>query len=284
VRGYNPEHRGRASFHPLLAFEARSRLWLQGTWRRGDRSPIGPPGEAEALVDAALQALPEGTSKIFVRGDAGFFAERFFKHLEARGIGYVVSARGKVPKTLDFAALRYEEDGRGVAYAEWTGHHHGWEKDRRFLIVRRRYEVPSGPRQGTLFPEPEFEFTAFVTNRKTSIRSLVRFYNHRAEIEQRIAELRSDMGLGAVAGTQFAVNWINFLVTQHAYNLLHALKLLAFPPRYHRHEAATIRRLFLHLPARILRHGRRLLLRFQKGLTIAHDWTRAIGRLQPGTS
>ncbi len=66
----------------------------------------------------------------------------------------------------------------------------GWNRARRFVVVRRESKASVG---GKLFEWPEYTFRVFVTSLSAAPEEIWRDYNHRADRENRIAELKHDL-------------------------------------------------------------------------------------------
>lgn len=89
ARGYNPNRRGRASHHPLLAFVAEARLvanfWLRpGNTHSANNLPQFLASTLHHLGDKAVGLL---------RADSGFFDEAILSELEGQRIPHIIAAR-----------------------------------------------------------------------------------------------------------------------------------------------------------------------------------------------
>src|SRR5881275_752329 len=69
-KGYNPQHRGKKSFQPILTFLAETREYVGGELRKGDR-PTGK--QIGAHLDSVFAALPETVERVYGRADSGFY-------------------------------------------------------------------------------------------------------------------------------------------------------------------------------------------------------------------
>src|SRR6266481_6387192 len=69
-KGYNPKHRGKKSYQPILTFLAETREYLGGELRKGDR----PTGKQIAThLEGVFAALPETVERVYARADSGFY-------------------------------------------------------------------------------------------------------------------------------------------------------------------------------------------------------------------
>ena len=135
-RGYNPKKPGRASHHPLLAVLGEAYFVLHGWLRSGNcRSSRG-------VVEFLKEALARlgGRQRIrVVRADSGFFDQELLSFLEERELPYIIV--GRMTKWLRREAARVSQwDELDENYS--TGEFHlqlfGWDRARRFVVVRER--------------------------------------------------------------------------------------------------------------------------------------------------
>lgn len=64
-KGYNPQHRGKKSYQPILTFLAETREYVGGELRKGDR-PTGK--QIGAHLDSVFAALPESVERVYAGG------------------------------------------------------------------------------------------------------------------------------------------------------------------------------------------------------------------------
>jgi hypothetical protein len=69
-RGYNPKHKGKPSYQPILTFLAETKEYVAGALHNGDR-PDGK--QIAAHFGSVAAALPAGVKTVFARADAGFY-------------------------------------------------------------------------------------------------------------------------------------------------------------------------------------------------------------------
>ena len=68
----------------------------------------------------------------------------------------------------------------------------GWDRERRFVVVREELRETKRALGRKLLEDPGYPFRVFVTNRAEAPEEIWRHYNQRAGIEQRLEELPSD--------------------------------------------------------------------------------------------
>jgi hypothetical protein len=142
MKGYNPGRPGRLSHHPLLAVLAESHFVMHG-WLRSGNTGTGR-GVTEFLKETLALWGDRGLLRV-VRADAGFFDKELFTFLEERRIAYIVVARltkwvkREVTRIVDWRDL--DED---YAVGECAIQLMGWDKPRRFVVVRERFQSGGG--------------------------------------------------------------------------------------------------------------------------------------------
>lgn len=222
LKGHNPRKHGRPSHHPILAMLAGSKRILHAWLRSGN---TGTARGAEAFLDEALHRLPPHTRVQTVRADSGFFISGFLTHLEVRGLKYAVAARMQPPIHKAIAGLQgWRPFGRGVEVCELPWQPFRWAAPRRLVVVRELLRERPDAAGRRLFDLPGYTVHAVVTNLSLAPEEVWRFYNGRADCENRIKELKLDFAadgfcLRSFQGTE-AVLQLNGLL----FNLLAAFK------------------------------------------------------------
>jgi hypothetical protein len=217
-KGYNPKKPGRGSHHPLLAVLGEAHFILHGWLRSGNtRADTG-------VVEFLKEALAKLESLEWirrVRADAGFFAEELLQYLEERKLGYIVVAR--LTSWLKREAARVQHWralDESYAVGEFRLKLLGWDRERRFVVVRERI-LERKPAVGRkLFEVPGYTFRIFVTNLADLPEEVWRDYNQRACLEQRIEELKSDLAADDFCLKEFFATEAAFLSILMLFNLL----------------------------------------------------------------
>lgn len=256
--GYNPQKRGRPSYHPLLCFEGNTKDYWHGELRAGD---VHTAHGARSLLQACFAKRADSRQRVIVRADKGFFDGALVQWLETHRAHFVIVARLTAPIKRKLGALRYHRASRGVEAAEFNYQPHGWPHSFRFAVIRRpQPEEPSA--QLTLFKLGRYHYQVFVTNLGLQPLNLWRFYNDRAGIELIIRQLKGDYALGAIPTRHFFANETHFHLLLLAYNLVNWFKRLCLPPELQNATLQTLRSRILLMPAQLIRaHNRpRLML------------------------
>nr|HQG67901.1 transposase [Paludibacteraceae bacterium] len=88
-KGYNPQKRGRASHHPLIAFVADLKLVANMWLRSGDTSSAN---NFLSFLEDTLSKLKNKTIGL-IRMDSGFFQTEILDYLEEKAMDYIVAVK-----------------------------------------------------------------------------------------------------------------------------------------------------------------------------------------------
>lgn len=256
LKGHNPRKHGRPSHHPLLAVLSEAHFLLHGWLRSGNC------GSSRGVVEFLKEALAlwGQRQKIrLLRADSGFFDDLLLLFLEQRRLPYIVVAR--LTQWVKRAAQRVEHwtplDDH-FATGEFRLQLHGWTTERRFVVLRERVREDRDSVGRKLIDVPGYTFRIFVTSCQEAPEEIWRDYNRRADMENRIAELKRDLGADGFCLKEFFATEAAFRAVLLLFNLLAEFQRAAGLPGYR--EPATIRTQVLTCGAILGRAGRRLVL------------------------
>jgi len=264
-KSYNPQHKGKKSYQPMLTFIAETREYLWGGLRNGDR-PSGK--EIARHIEAAVKALPAVVNRILARADSGFYCWEAVEAYENAKCKFILVARktSRLLEELNAANWKPAPDTDADEQCEFYYQPDGWGKAYRFLALR--YAAPpevkdeGKPEQYQLFATAQYVYRVFVTNMDDPLAESVYFYGQRGSAENLIKEANNDAGLAAHPSKLFVTNQNHFQVAMLAYNLNCWLMLFN---RDATETAATLchttlataRLRFLFVAAKIWRHAGR---------------------------
>jgi hypothetical protein len=257
LKGYNPRKHGRPSHHPLLAMLAEAKLVLHAWLRSGNTASARG---VKAFLAETLARLPAEFRLYAVRADSGFFLSELLEELERRALPYVIAVRMNPLLRRAVAAIgQWQPFAPGLEAGETTYCAHGWSAPRRLVVVRELLDERPEARGRKLLEVPGYTFHVLVTTLGHDPMATWRFYNSRAESENRIKELKEDFGadgfcLQSFDGTEAAFRLICFL-----FNLIAEFKreVIQDPaPRL-----STLRTQVLVIGALLGREGRHTVLR-----------------------
>ena len=257
--GYNPHKHGRASYHPLLAFEGATGLSLNATLRPGNTTSMT---DAVAFIQETLAMYP--ALERLARLDKGFDSNEIMEVFEEEKAGYVIKMRCLSvlgAAILEIPRKRWkrisEEDGE----AEITVFRYkasSWSRPRRVVVVRRMTDEGS---QRSFWDEWGYSYSAYVTDLNWTPLDIYRFYNHRGNAENLIKEGKYGFGIDQIPTGDFFPNWANLLLKLIAYNIMSLFQKALMPNASSRLTAVTFRRLFVTIPAQLVHRGGRWILK-----------------------
>lgn len=158
--------------------------------------------------------------------------------LEQRGLSYIVLARlTRWLKREAAGVTQWRALDEHYAAGEFSLQLFGWKRPRRFVVLREqlRAERPSLGRK--LLDVPGYTFRVFVTNVALPPEEIWRDYNRRADMENRIAELKHDLTADDFCLREFFATEAAFRSILLLFNLLGefqrpaASPVIAGPPR-----------------------------------------------------
>jgi hypothetical protein len=276
--GPNPHKPGRPSYHPLIARDRLSDLIVHHVLRPGSAgTAAGIVPFLRQTLDIVTQGKPDRT--ILCRLDSGFESNEVMQLLERRDVGYVIKMRPTFSVTSNLFGLgakawrRVEFDGDGeIQVADLTCQRKDWAQPRRMVVMRKR---EMDRLQGHLFDRFGWSYSFFVTDRDWAPEDVARFYDKRADVERTVCEAKYDLSIGHVPTSNFAANAADLAIKVLARNLLvlyrdRGLKLKT------RFRIATLRRRFILIAGRLVRHAGQFLLRLSP-----HTPLRAIAAAHP---
>ena len=188
--------------------------WLRSGNTRADSGVVEFLKEALAKLESL-----EWTRR--VRADSGFFAEELLKYLEELKLSYIVVAR--LTPWLKREATRVKEwRALDATYSvgEFQLKLFGWDRARRFVVVREEMQEGKRSLGRKLFEVPGYTFRLFVTDLADPPEEIWRDYNQRARVEQRIEELKSDLAADDFCLKEFFATEAAFLSILMLFNLL----------------------------------------------------------------
>jgi hypothetical protein len=261
LKGYNPRRPGRVSHHPLVAVLAESHFIMHG-WMRSGNCGTGR-GVTEFLKEALALWGERGALRV-VRADAGFFDNELLTFLEDRKIPYIVAARfTKYVKREVTRIVAWRELDENYAVGECQVKLMGWSQTRRFAVVRERVR-DSKPAVGKkLIDLPEYTFRVFVTSKSEPPEEIWRDYNHRADMENRIAELKHDLGADRFCLKDFHATDAVFRSVLLLFNLLSEFRRASGMPAHK--EPGTLRSQVFLCGAELKQEGEEIILALSTG-------------------
>ncbi len=254
-RGYNPKHRGKKSYQPILSFISETGEYITGRQRSGDNLT----GEEIARhIHEAFASLPPQVKRVRSRADAGLYCKEAVEAYKQEEAEFIIVAQktSRLKHKLNNVRWERAKDTEGVT--EFFYQPVGWAVPERFVSVRfKKEEEPQ--EQYQLFETEQYTYRVFVTNIKGSPLRLMNFYDGRADAENLIKEANNDAGVASVPSRNFIANMNFFLLAMLAYNFNRWLMLFNVEEGevYKRTMLSTARLKYIFLAAKIISHSGR---------------------------
>lgn len=256
LKGHNPRKHGRPSHHPLLAVLSEAHFLRHGWLRSGN---CGSSRGAQEFLKEALALWGQRQKIRLLRADSGFFDDRLLSFLEQRRLPYIVVARlTKWVKRAAQDVTQWSALDDYFAVGEFRLKLLGWDVERRFVVVREQLREERESVGRRLIDVPGYTFRVFVTSWMEPPSEIWRGYNRRADMENRIAELKHDLGADGFCLKQFHSTEAAFRAVLLLFNLLSEFQRAAGLPSYR--EPATLRTQILTCGAILGRSGRKLVV------------------------
>jgi len=294
-------HAGQLAYCPFAAFWAERGRCLASELHPGNMGRLASRDSA-AIARRAIGLLPKGHGAVSFRVDAGFYGVRLMKELRAMGATFTASVRRT--SAMWSALERIEEadwtpaiEMAGAEVAETTYAPRRWEGEPLRLLVRR-VALRAGEislhararRKRTLHPDqlalveagegPErlYAYSFILTDRGEDALFLEHHHRHRVQIEERIREAKLGAALRRFPSGSLEANRTWMFCALLAVNLaamvcdlspLAGASGMAPQGAPLRRAAKTLRRVLFGIPARVIRSGRRTILRLPAGFRYA---------------
>jgi len=264
--GYNPKKKGQPSYHPLFCFIDETRECFHNWFRCG--SAYSANGSVDFMKEC-LARLPKRVWKIFVRADSAFFDGALLDLLESVGAKYLIKVKMKdLEKKLSGKNWAKVKNQPGVDATEFVYQCHGWKKARRFVAVRKLVSVET---EGLLIPKLTYDYFCYVVNESYTPWEAHKKYAKRATSENWIEWCKNQLAAGTIRTDDFWATSAIFQTCIMAYNLLCWMMLL-HQRKHLSEEPGTIRRWFIHTPAKLIHRARRYILTLPINYVFKDRW------------
>jgi hypothetical protein len=288
---------GDMSYAPHIAFWAQRGRALTAELVGGNQERLSG-GECAKLASRAIGLLPAGHGPVTFRIDSAYYAIELLHRLRRERSRFTVSlprsqAMWAALERIDESAWGDALEMAGAQVAEITYRPGGWKHEPLRLIVRRvpftaeRIARLKGSRRlKTIHPEQlqmaldgeldsVYGYSFILTDIPHQHTAWVEhFHRHRAQIEERLKDTKTGQALRHLPSGDINANRVWLTAAMLAVNLTAWCCDLSpaagasgqaeknTPLRRHAH---TLRRILFNVPARIIRTGRRIILRLPAG-------------------
>jgi hypothetical protein len=239
-RGYNPRKHGRPSQHPLIAFISELKVAANGWLRPGNTFSSNNMANFLEETFSLLGRMEVG----LIRADNGFFSEKSLNFFEEKGLSYIVAAKftNQIKKIL-INGLRFVPIHAGIEIAEFTYKAMGWQRARKFTVVKKNIEIYpiAAGKELVLFPEEvdrkAYRYSIVVTNLELPAVHIWEMYRKRSDSENRIKELKYDFAIRGFSSQKFYATEAAFRFALVAYNVMALFRQIALKDKKARRMA-----------------------------------------------
>lgn len=247
VKGYNPNHPGRKSYHPLIITEGHRGDCLAGMLRAGNAHTADG---VDALIARVRTLLPHRRN-LRLRADCGFYRGEFIADIR-QDMRYAVVAKMTNPIKNAVTGRQYRKISRKFSTASFHYQPHGWDRKEQFAILRRK--LPQGEaEQATLFTLDTYAYSVIVSNLPLTPYGIFEFYGDRMGMERIIRMLKDDYPFGSAPTADFQANAMYAELSMLAYNLITWFKRLCLPDDWQSFTLPTIRHKLLMIPGEFVK-------------------------------
>jgi len=268
-RNARMSYKGERGYMPMLAFWEELGVVVHDDFRNGNASP---GSDALSFLEETLAQLPPEVTAVQVRSDSAWYQARLLDYCQSKGHSFCIGADQDeaVKKTMmaidehewtriDLCSDPADSEPYVREFACETVHTlNKCPKAYRFIVIRKE-------RQQDDLEYGPYAYSAIITNMDLPLQEQIAWYRQRGQCENQIKELKWDFELRVLPSGDFFVNAAYLRIITLAYNLFVALKTLELPETYSRLRLKTLSFRLLSIPALVIRHARRLILKLPRG-------------------
>lgn len=275
VKGYNPEHKGKKSYHPLICTEAHFQDCLGGELRYGNTDTADGVGE---MLDSVLTIIPSIARDVRVRADAGFYDGDFVAKLSQNNCKFVLVAVRTKPLQMKILNQKYAPVNQIQATTEFQYQPMNWGKSCRFVVLREEL-TEHKKQQLQLFTMEKYSYRLLVTNLNLTPLAVFHFYDGRAGLERIVRILKEDYPFAKALTNNFAANALYAELSLLAYNIVIWFQRLCLPDDWQSYTVSTLRHRLLLIPGVFTRTGNRPELKLPKNCLYQDVFENALGKI-----
>lgn len=265
--GFNG-HFGKNCFHPLNAFTSDGDC-LGVKLRPGNRH------SAEGVLDLLDPIVRRYRSRFilfWLRGDAAFGAPEVYEYCEGERVTYFIRlpSNGVLSRLIDQYLTRPvgrpAKNGIQIRLVDFRYQAQTWERELRVVAKSEWHD-------GELFPRIGF----IATNSKLPAAKIVKVYNGRGDVENRIKERKNTLRRDKTSCHRFAANQARLLMGVLAYKLLHMLRQFYLMGEEVKRSMEWLIKRLIKVGAKVAYHGRRWQVHVASAFPLAHHYRTVFG-------
>ena len=256
-------------FMPMVGHIAQTGQIVAVDFRQGN---VPPNKDNLAFIKQCQQSLPKGIRLDALRIDSAGYQTGIIQYCDEQGIDYAIRAKSSASMREQIASIKESDwqpllnhqgkvvKGEAVCRTSFCI----GDYDKAFTLVIQRKAI-EGQTDLEFASEDDTDeasingyiYRAIATNRNSlSDSDIVHWYNQRAEdSENRIKELKLDLGGDTLPCSDFKANALYFLITALSYNVFALMRAL-LPGKLSSHRMITIRWRLYAIAAKVVKTGR----------------------------
>ena len=261
-------HFGKNCFHPLFAFTSDGDC-LGAQLRPGN---VHSADGILELLDPIVKRYRSRFILFWLRGDAAFAQPEVYEYCERERITYFIRlpANQVLHRMIDAHLTRPvgrpPKSGIQIKLVDFRYQAKTWDRARR-VIAKIEWHA------GELFPRIGF----IVTNSRLSAGKVVKVYNGRGDVENRIKEGKNTLRWDKTSCQRFAANQARLLMGVLAYNLLHMLREFYLKGEEVKRSMEWLIKRLIKIGAKVAYHGRRWYVHVASAFPLAHHYRAVFG-------
>jgi len=264
-KGYNPRYKGRKSYCLKTCTIEDLNLVVYIDLCPGDNVSAT---DFPLFFRNSINALPSNWVVKETKLDKGYFSEEVVKLMEDNCLEYTIAAKKHTPLKAhikDQLEVSFDDvESERYKAVETFFRPDSWSAPRRFIIARVLDKRMKKNNQGELFPELYYREQALVTNKESSPIQTYYEYNQRAGCENINKELQYGFDLTKAPSLKYEANAAHAWLAIIGYNLILAMKLMVLPESWKNKTIASLRRLFIQIPGRLVNLAGKAIMKLSK--------------------
>jgi hypothetical protein len=250
-------------FHPLFAFSSDGTC-LAARLRPGN---VHSANGSLSMLEGLTRRHRHRARHLWFRADAAFAKPEHYEHCEANGVTYFIRLpanailKEHIEPDLHRPVGRPPKHRPQVRIVEFEYLAKKWAKPRR-VVCKIEWHA------GELFPRVGF----IVTNSKLSPEKVVRVYNGRGDVENRIKEGKLTLRWDKTSCRRFQANEARLLMGVIAYNLLHLIRRHYMKGEPVRRSLEWMIRRLIKVATKVSYHARRWHVHVSSSFPLAHHY------------
>lgn len=262
-------HYGTTGYHPLVAFDGLTGLFLGAELRPGN---VYTSNNAEVFLADIISQHKQHSCDMFltVRGDSGFAKPEIYGLCEQEKVKYII--RLKVNARLKNMAQQKVLYGPDTDFTHKESQYFKIDYQAKSWETVRKVAVKATREAGELlFTTFEFIVSNFVD---IPAQTVYKLYQKRGTLENYIKEIKHGFSFDKTDSSTFLANQARMMMSCIAYTVIHLMKELTFPDKEKKSTVAIIRFKVFHIAGRLTRHARKIKVRLSTGYVFSSlFWT-----------